>query len=187
MHTVQGRTQGGFWLTHPPWAQGGAIGAIAPPKTYTKAIFFTMILYNSQKSIRDIRPFCRPLFCHSSICHSSVKSPPPLNSLPGSASELTSDVDFSITTEGGTFVFWPSHQVPEMSTDQTGSDCIRTEANIGRIRTGSDCNFFENWQIRTGSDWENFCCFMWLFWKYQKFQLCTDFTGLLNQGFFKAF
>jgi len=33
----------------------------------------------------------------------------------------------------------------DMSTD-------RTEANIGRIRTGSDCNFFENWRIRTGSD-----------------------------------
>jgi len=28
-----------------------------------------------------------------------------------------------------------------------------------RIRTGSDCNFFENWRVRTGSDWENFCCF----------------------------
>jgi len=26
-----------------------------------------------------------------------------------------------------------------MSTDQ---DWIRTEANLGRIRTGSDCNFF---------------------------------------------
>jgi len=36
---------------------------------------------------------------------------------------------------------------------------IRTEANIGRIRTGSECNFFENWRVRTGSDSENFCCF----------------------------
>jgi len=45
---------------------------------------------------------------------------------------------------------------PEMSTDQ---DWIGTEANFGRIRTGSDCNFFENWRSRTGSDWENFCCF----------------------------
>jgi len=41
---------------------------------------------------------------------------------------------------------------PEMSTDRTGSDWIRTDANFGRIRTGSDCNFFENWRIRTGSD-----------------------------------
>jgi len=35
----------------------------------------------------------------------------------------------------------------EMSTDQ---DWIRTEANFGRIRTGSDCSFFQNW--RTGLD-----------------------------------
>jgi len=26
-----------------------------------------MILYNSENSIRDIGPFCRPLFCHSSV------------------------------------------------------------------------------------------------------------------------
>jgi len=45
---------------------------------------------------------------------------------------------------------------PEMSTDQYW---IRTEANFGRIRTGSDCNFLENWRIKTGSDRENFCCF----------------------------
>jgi len=28
-----------------------------------------------------------------------------------------------------------------------------------RIRTGSDCNFFEDWRIRTGSDWEYTFCF----------------------------
>ena len=33
----------------------------------TKVTFFTMILYNSDNSIRDIRSFWRPLFCHSSI------------------------------------------------------------------------------------------------------------------------
>ena len=33
-----------------------------------------------------------------------------------------------------------------------------TEANFGRIRTGSDCNFFENWWNRTGSDWQIFSC-----------------------------
>jgi len=42
---------------------------------------------------------------------------------------------------------------------RTGSDWFRTEANFGRIRIGSDCIFFENWRIRAGSDWENFCCF----------------------------
>jgi len=43
--------------------------------------------------------------------------------------------------------------------DEHGQDWIRTEANFGRIRAGSDCNFFENWRIRTRSDWENL-----LFW-----------------------
>jgi len=38
---------------------------------------------------------------------------------------------------------------------RTGSDWIRSEANFGRNRTGSDCNFFENWRIKTGSHWEN--------------------------------
>jgi len=33
----------------------------------TKVTLFTMILYNSENSIRDIRLFCRPLFCHSSF------------------------------------------------------------------------------------------------------------------------
>ena len=31
-----------------------------------------------------------------------------------------------------------------LSRDEHGQDCIKTEANFGRIRTGSDCNFFEN-------------------------------------------
>jgi len=31
-------------------------GAIAPPLKPTKATFFTMIFYNSENSIRDIRP-----------------------------------------------------------------------------------------------------------------------------------
>jgi len=45
-----------------------------------------------------------------------------------------------------------SHFTAEMSTD-------RTETNFGRVGTGSDGNYFENWRIRTGSDRENFCCF----------------------------
>jgi len=40
----------------------------------------------------------------------------------------------------------------EMNTDHDWIDWIRTEANFGRIRTGSDCNFFENCRFRTGSD-----------------------------------
>jgi len=35
----------------------------------------------------------------------------------------------------------------------------QTNQRWARIRTGSDCNFFDNWRTRTGSDWENFCCF----------------------------
>jgi len=42
-------------------------------------------------------------------------------------------------------------RLAEMSTDE---DWIRTEANFGRIRTGTDCNFFENLRIRIVS--ENF-------------------------------
>jgi len=41
-------------------------GAISPSKPM-KVIWFTMILYNLESSIRDVRPFCHPLFCHSSV------------------------------------------------------------------------------------------------------------------------
>jgi len=51
---------------------------------------------------------------------------------------------------------------------RTGSDWIRTEANFGRSRSGSDCNFFQNWWIRTGSDWVNFCCFNVIILKISK-------------------
>ena len=47
-------------------------------------------------------------------------------------------------------------------------DWIRTEANFGRIRAGSDCNFFQNWRIRTGSDSENFCYFSVIILKISK-------------------
>jgi len=39
----------------------------SPPLKLAKVTFFTMILHNSKNSIRDIRPFCRPLFCHSRV------------------------------------------------------------------------------------------------------------------------
>jgi len=44
----------------------GELGQSSPVKS-TKVSIFTMILYNSENSIRDIRRFCRPLFCHSSV------------------------------------------------------------------------------------------------------------------------
>ena len=55
------------------WSRWGEIGAIAPLKP-TKVTLFTITFYNSENSIRDIKPFCRPLFCHSSVvkCSSSL-------------------------------------------------------------------------------------------------------------------
>jgi len=38
---------------------GGAIEAIAPPKTYELTLF-TMIVYNSENSIRNTKLFCHP-------------------------------------------------------------------------------------------------------------------------------
>ena len=42
------------------------------PLNPTKVILFAIILYNSENNIRDIRPFCRPLFCHSSVMNLKV-------------------------------------------------------------------------------------------------------------------
>ena len=41
-------------------------GAISPLKPI-KVTLFTIIFYNAEKSIRDIRPFCCPSFCNSSV------------------------------------------------------------------------------------------------------------------------
>jgi len=49
---------------------------------------------------------------------------------------------------------------------------IRTEA---RTRTGSDCNFFQNWRIRTASDSENFCCFNVIILKTSKILVVIRF------------
>jgi len=45
---------------------GGRLGR-SPLLKLTKVTLFAMILYNSENSIRDIRPFRRPLFCRSSV------------------------------------------------------------------------------------------------------------------------
>jgi len=52
------------WSIAGALSQGRIQGAIVPIKT-TKVTLFT-ILNNSENNLRDIRPFCRPLFCHSS-------------------------------------------------------------------------------------------------------------------------
>jgi len=41
-------------------------GAIAHLKP-AKATLFIIIFYNPENNIRDIRPFCHPLFCYSSV------------------------------------------------------------------------------------------------------------------------
>jgi len=46
--------------------QGGAIGVIVPLKL-EKVTLITMVLYNSENNIRNVRPFCCPLFCPSSF------------------------------------------------------------------------------------------------------------------------
>ena len=38
-----------------------------PPLNPAKATLFTIILYNSENNIRDIRPFCHQLFGHSIV------------------------------------------------------------------------------------------------------------------------
>jgi len=45
---------------------GWAIEGIAFPNTYELTLF-TMIVYNSENSIRNTKLFCRPLFCHRSV------------------------------------------------------------------------------------------------------------------------
>jgi len=47
--------------------QGQIQGGRLPPVKPKRVTFFTTILYNSEKSIRDIRTLCRLLFYHSSV------------------------------------------------------------------------------------------------------------------------
>jgi len=81
------------------------------------------------------------------------------------------------TTVTGCFTY-----LPRWALIRTGSDWIRTEANFGWNRTGSDNYFFEIWGTRTGSDWEFFCCFNVIILKISKIWLWFDFTGLLNDS-----
>jgi len=48
---------------------------------------------------------------------------------------------------------------------RTGSDWIRTEVIFWPDQVWIGLQFFENWRIRAGSDWEIFCCFN--AWTYQ--------------------
>ena len=44
----------------------------SPPLKPAKVTLFTMILYNTEKSIRDIRSFCLALFCQSSFSKNTL-------------------------------------------------------------------------------------------------------------------
>jgi len=45
----------------------GRLPPAMPSLQPTKVTLFTMIFYDAENSIRDVRPFCRSLFCHSSV------------------------------------------------------------------------------------------------------------------------
>jgi len=49
---------------------GGRLGRSLPLK-HTKVTSFTIVFHNSEKSIRDIRPYCRLLFRHRSVVKST--------------------------------------------------------------------------------------------------------------------
>jgi len=52
---------------------------------------------------------------------------------------------------------------------------VTTHQRWARIRTWSDYNFFENLRIKTGSDWENFCCFNVIILTKSKFLVVIRF------------
>jgi len=54
-------------IVYPKNATRADPGGRSLPLKPTKVTFFTMILCNSENSVRDIRPFCRQLFCHRSV------------------------------------------------------------------------------------------------------------------------
>jgi len=61
--------------------------------------------------------------------------------------------------------------------DRTGSGMKRILAASGLDRTAITLKIAASGLDRTE---KIFVVFMWLFWKYQKFKLWSDFTGLLN-------
>jgi len=59
--------------------RGESSGGDRPLLKPANATLLIIILYNSENSIHDIRPFCRPIFCHRSVVnklHLSYSSEP---------------------------------------------------------------------------------------------------------------
>ena len=93
------------------------------------------------------------------------------------------DSDWKISQSAHLWSEMRIQQTAEMSTDQ---DWIRTEANFDRIKTGSNCNFLKFGRSGLDRTEKIFVVLMKLFWKYQKFYLWSDFTGLLNGSVYFA-
>ena len=64
-------TKGSYWQRR--IQRVGCLGRLPPPKTY-ESNFIHHVFCNSESSIRNIKPFCRPLFCYNSVarCTSSL-------------------------------------------------------------------------------------------------------------------
>jgi len=63
--------------------------------------------------------------------------------------------------------------------DEHGSGLDRTGSGLKPILAGSELDrtaiFFQNWRIRTGSDWEYFCCFNVIILKISKILVVIRF------------
>ena len=67
------------------------------------------------------------------------------------------------------------HRTHAQSRDEHGSGWMSPEANFWRIRTGSECNFFEIWRMWNASDSEKFCCFNVIILKVSKILVVIRF------------
>ena len=68
--------------------------------------------------------------------------------------------------------------------DEPGSGLDRTGSRLKPISAGSGLDrtafFFQNWKIRTGSDWESFCCLIVIILNVSNILVWSDFTDLPN-------
>ena len=75
-------------------ASGGSRGGRSPPPLKPRKVnLFAIILRNSENSIRDTRPFKRPLFCHNSVVKYTSSL---LQKRTRKASWLHLDIDYQI-------------------------------------------------------------------------------------------
>jgi len=65
--------------------------------------------------------------------------------------------------------------LPEMSTDQHWIGLDQDWSQFWPDQDWIGLQFFENWRIRTGSDWENFCRFNVIILKISKILVLNRF------------